>query len=122
VSVVVNTDGIRSSPAVQRWFTSARHDSAPAETQDRYLEILASFCERVGKSPDELVAFCFLRKKATGERFVSVKRRVTVNEWIAEFVVERGWGGKDAVVNANVIRGFLIHNAVLIQGPVWKGG
>ena len=29
--------------------------------------------------------------------------------------------GKQAVVNANVIRGFLIHNAVLIQGPVWKG-
>jgi len=25
------------------------------------------------------------------------------------------------VVNANVVRSFLIHNGVLIQGPVWRG-
>jgi hypothetical protein len=52
---------------------------------------------------------------------VSVKRRVTMNEWIDAFVREQGWTGKDAVANANVIRGFLIHNAILIQGPVWRG-
>jgi len=104
---------------VERWFDSAKH---PPETQERYGEILDAFCAKVHKTPDELVAFCFLRKKDTGERFVSVKRRRTVNEWIDEFVAEQGWEGKEAVVNANVIRGFLIHNAVLIQGPVWRGG
>jgi hypothetical protein len=103
---------------VQRWFESAGH---PPEVRERYGEILSRFCERVGKTPDELVSFCFLRKKDTGERFVSVKRRRTVNEWIDEFVADQGWTGKEAVVNANVIRGFLIHNAVLIQGPVWRG-
>jgi len=25
------------------------------------------------------------------------------------------------VVNANVVRSFLIHNGVLIQGSVWRG-
>jgi hypothetical protein len=29
----------------------------------------------MGKAPDELVAFCYLRKRETGERFVSVQRR-----------------------------------------------
>ncbi|GAA2213516.1 hypothetical protein GCM10009850_089790 [Nonomuraea monospora] len=35
-------------------------------------------------------AFCFLRRRESGERFVRVKRRVTVNEWIEGFVVARG--------------------------------
>jgi hypothetical protein len=45
-----------------------------------------------------------------------------VNEWIDRFVAEQGWTGKDAVANANVVRGFLIPNGVLIQGRVRTGG
>ena len=85
------------------------------------LRILAAFCAKVDKEPDELVAFCILRKKETGERFLSVKRRETINDWLKEFAAEQGWTGKQAVVNANVVRSFLIHNGVLIQGPVWRG-
>ncbi|MFN8203102.1 MAG: hypothetical protein U0S48_11080 [Solirubrobacteraceae bacterium] len=59
-----------------------------------------------------------MRKKDTGQRFLSVKRRVQMNEWIDEYVAQQGWEGKDAVVNANVIRGFLIHNGVAIGGNV----
>jgi hypothetical protein len=103
---------------VDRWIASAGHDG---DKRERYLGILADFCAYVGKSPDELVAFCFLRKTATGERFDSVKRRITVNQWIDAFVLEQGWTGKEAVANANVVRSFLIHNAVLIQGAVWRG-
>lgn len=29
------------------------------------------------------------------------------------------WSGKEAVANGNVIRAFLIHNGVLIQGGAW---
>jgi hypothetical protein len=118
----VTEPDLRTADSVVKWFTSAHHDDAPAETQERYLRILGDFCAFVEKSPDELVAFCFLRKRDTGERFVSVKRRVTVNEWIDEFVADQSWTGKDAVANANVVRGFLIHNSVLIQGKVWRGG
>lgn len=112
---------VRASDTVKRWFTSAGHDRLPAEEQQRYLTILEGFCGSTGKQPDELVAFCFLRKRDTGKRFVSVKRRVEMNAWIDRFVAERGWSGKEAVANANVIRGFLIHNGVLIQGAVWTG-
>lgn len=115
------TGPVHGAPSVERWFASAGHDRAPSEVQDHYLRVLADFCAHVGKPPDELVAFCFLRKRDTGVRFVSVKRRVVVNEWIDTFVAEQGWEGKDAVSNANIVRGFLIHNGVLIQGRVWTG-
>jgi hypothetical protein len=119
---VSEADGIRRAETVERWFASARHDQAPDDVQERYQRIQGDFCAHAGKSPDELVAFCFLRKKDTGERFPSVKRRETVNGWIKEFAAGQPWEGKEAVVNANVIRGFFIHNAVVIQGPAWKGG
>ncbi|GEL18111.1 hypothetical protein [Pseudonocardia asaccharolytica] len=115
------TEDIRAADSVKRWFASAGHDAAPAQTQEHYLHVLVQFSAHAGKPPDDLVAFCFLRKRGTGERFVSVKRRVTMNEWIAAFVAEQGWRGKDAVANANIVRGFLIHNGVLIQGKVWTG-
>jgi hypothetical protein len=115
------TVDISEYASVQRWLSGAGHDRQPAEVQDRYLGVLATFVEHTGKSPDELVAFCFLRKRETGERFVSTKRRIVVNEWIDELVAAQGWTGKDAVANANIVRSFLIHNGVLIQGKVWKG-
>jgi hypothetical protein len=118
---VSETRDIRASDAVQKWFAGAGHDTAAPEAQERYLRILADFCAYFGRSPDELLAFCYLRKKATGDRFVSVKRRAAVNESLDGFVAEQGWTGKDAVANANVVRSFLIHNGVLIQGRVWTG-
>jgi len=64
----------------------------------------------------------FLRKKDTGDRFVSTKRRTEINEQIETHVVERGWIGKEAVANANIIRSFLIHNGIPIGGRTWIGG
>jgi hypothetical protein len=36
-------------------------------------------------------------------------------------VAKKGWTGRDALANGNVVRGFLIHNGVLIQGGAWTG-
>jgi hypothetical protein len=36
-----------------------------------------------------------LRKKATGDLFISAKARERINEVIAEFVAEKGWSGPD---------------------------
>jgi hypothetical protein len=110
---------IRSFATVGEWLTRSGHDSQPAELQTHYLEVLANFVDHDGKDPDELVAYCFLRKRDSGLRFVSNKRRVAMNESIDAFVAAQGWVGREAVVNANVIRSFLIHNGVFIQGKVW---
>jgi hypothetical protein len=117
----VTTRGIESQASVKQWAAGAGFGHDPAEVREDKLRILADFCTKVGKQPDELVAFCILRKKATGERFLSVKRREEINNWLDEFAAEQGWTGKQAVVNANVVRSFLIHNGVLIQGRVWRG-
>jgi hypothetical protein len=117
----VTSGGLESQASVKQWAAGAGFDHDPAEVREGKLRILADFCTKVGKQPDELVAFCILRKKATGERFLSVKRREAINGWLDEFTGEQGWTGKQAVVNANVVRSFLIHNGVLIQGSVWRG-
>ncbi len=112
---------LAAAPAVTQWFASARLTSEPPEELQERLELLAGFLAHVGKSADELVEFCFLRKKDTGERFSSVKRRGEVNDWIEEFVAARGWTGKEAVLNGNTLRSFMIHNGALIQGNAWRG-
>jgi hypothetical protein len=117
----VTSPGIESQASVKQWAAAAGFDHDPAEVRERKFRILAGFCAKVDKSPDELVAFCILRKKATGERFLSVKRREAVNGWLDEFAAEQGWTGKQAVADANVVRSFLIHNGVFIQGSVWRG-
>ena len=112
---------IESQASVKQWVAGSVLGHDPAEVRERKLRILADFCAKVEMAPDELVAFCILRKKTTGERFLSVKRREAINNWLDEFAAEQGWTGKEAVVNANVVRSFLIHNGVLIQGRVWRG-
>lgn len=109
------------SVTVQRWIAGTTYDGEEPERLSRRLDVLFGFLASVDKAPDDMVAFCFLRKRETGERFVSTKRRAVVNEQIESYVRERGWTGKDAVANANVVRSFLIHNAVPIQGKAWTG-
>lgn len=77
------------------------------------LETLEAFCERVGKDPDELVAFCFLLKKATGERFASKQRREILLRDLKEFEAAAGRGVEARRRRSHVVS-FLSHNGVLI--------
>ncbi len=79
------------------------------------LDALRGFCEHVGKDPDELLAFCFLRKKATGEKFGSVKRREQVAEWLRAYRDASGLQGRQARKLVNDVLSFLIHGGVLIH-------
>lgn len=112
----------RADPYVQAWFRGAHHDEIGEDDQRGYLDVLDGFLQHTGLGPAELLAHCYLRKKDTGERFLSVKRRVEVNDWIDAYVTARGWTDKEAVRNANIVRSFLVHNGVLIQGKVWTTG
>jgi hypothetical protein len=114
-------DELLDAKSVKQWFSSARLESEEPERREHRLNLLADFLAHIGKGPEELVEYCFLRKKDTGERFSSVKRRGEVNDWIEQFVADQGWTGKDAVVNGNTLRSFMIHNGALIQGGAWRG-
>jgi len=112
---------ISSAESVRHWLERAGHHDAPPEVQQHRLTVLAEFCRQFGRDPDELVAYCFLRKRDSGQRFCSVKRREEINRALDAFAAEQGWTGKEAVVNANIVRSYLIHNGVPIQGSVWTG-
>jgi hypothetical protein len=87
----------------------------PLAEEPEKLESLAAFCEFVGKDPDELLAFCFLRKKKTGERFASVKRRQEVAEQLRAWKAESGLPATEARRRANDVLSFLIHGGVLMH-------
>ena len=114
-------DDLLGTNSVKQWISSARLESEEPDRRQHRMTLLADFLAHIGKGPDELVEYCFLRKKDTGERFCSVKRRGEVNDWINEFVAAHGWTGKEAVVNGNTLRSFMIHNGALIQGGAWRG-
>jgi hypothetical protein len=85
-----------------------------AEDPDK-LAALESFCSHVGKDPDQLLAFCFLRRKATGERFGSVERREQVAGWLREWRGQSGLSGVAARKRVNDVLSFLIHGGVMIH-------
>jgi len=113
-------EAIADSPHVWRWFESAHYDEDPAEERQQKLALLAEFCDHIGESPSELVTG-LLRITKDGDTAIRAKRREAVNTAIEEFVEKRGDTGRAAVVTGNTIRGFMVHNGIMIQGRVWRG-
>lgn len=110
---------VAATQAVVRWFESARLNSDPDEEKQLRYGLLAGFCEHMGQSPDELVAG-LLRTTKAGESAISAKRRKIMDASIDEFVEKSGFTGRDAIVNGNIIRSFLVHNGIFIQGRAWR--
>ena len=105
-----------ASPAVQKWVEGLRTQSGVAvDSEDERLHLLAGFCSLTGRTPDETVEFCFLRRRETGERFLSVQRRQTISDEIDRYVESIGREGHGFVVASNTLRSFLIHNGVFIS-------
>jgi hypothetical protein len=104
---------------VKRWFASAGYNTDPPEEQTRRLTLLAEFCRHVDQDPDELVTSC-MRTTKHGDTAISAKGRNAMQVAIEEFTASTGRSGREAVVAGNQLRGFLIHNGVFIQGPVWR--
>ncbi len=111
-----------SEPSVEKWIAATQHIGESADELNARIGLLGDFFTYIDKRPDEWVAYCFLRKKDTGERFVSTQRRKDVNEQIELFAAAQGWTGKLEVVNGNRIRSFLIHNGIPMGNRVWTGG
>jgi hypothetical protein len=111
---------VAAAPSVVRWFDSARlHSDTEEEKQLRY-GLLADFCDHIGQTPDEMVAG-LMRTTKKGETAISGKRRAAMDASIDEFVEKSGFTGRDAVVNGNILRSFLVHNGIFIQGRAWRG-
>ena len=108
---------LESYASVKKWGEGLRKQWSgdPLAEEPSKLETLAAFCEFIDKQPDELVAFCFLRRRETGERFGSVKRREEVTGQLRAFRDDRGLSGLAARRLTSDVLSFLIHNGVLIH-------
>ncbi len=101
------------SAAVQRWLAHTGYETEAGRR--RCLELLGGFCEATGQAPEELVASCF-RVTKEGDRKISIKGRRAMQEAIESFIAKRGETGHAAVAAGNMLRSFLIHNGVFMQG------
>jgi len=90
----------------------------PLAETPRKLESLADFCAFIALDPDALVAFCFLRKRDTGERFASVARRAELAAKLRACVAERALEGTAARDFSADVLSFLIHNGVMMNPGV----
>lgn len=111
----MTAEDLINEPTVQRWLRSAKLDTAPREEQLAQVEPLARFCARRGQSPQQLVDSCFLEKTADGQYQISIKGRREMDAAIEEFTATLGLPRHYAIATGNIIRGFLVHNGVLIQ-------
>jgi len=100
--------------SVSTWAKGLREQwgGDPLAEEPEKLEGLEAFCRFDGRDPDELLAFCYLRKKDTGVRFVSVKRRDAVAEQVRAFRVASGLSGSEARRLTSNLLSFFIHNGI----------
>jgi hypothetical protein len=105
---------LRAQPAVQTWYEGLRSQSDvdPDAEPDR-LEILARFCDRVGRTPDEIIADC-VRQTGDGAR-LRLKARRHYAEQIAAFQAVAPGDAREKARWGNTIRSFLIHNGIFLQ-------
>jgi hypothetical protein len=108
--------GIEQCTSVVAWAAGLREQwgGDPFVEDPEKLDSLERFCRFAGMHPDALLAFCFLRRQVTGERFASVKRREELLQRLAAWESASGWRGLEARRRRNHVASFLSHNGVLI--------
>ncbi len=109
----MNIDTLRTSEAARRWLASrtvlwgGRPDRAK---DDELLATLGRFCDRVQKSPDEMIEECLRRSTEGGPFVLRTRARREYIGLIDKF--EEDAGSRDT---ANVVRSFFIHNGVAMN-------
>jgi hypothetical protein len=107
---------VEQHESVAAWSRGLREQwgGDPLAEDPAKIQTLAGFCEFAGMDPDELVAFCFLRKRDTGERFASAVRRKELGAKLREHRTALGLSGTPARKLVSDVLSFLIHNGVMM--------
>jgi hypothetical protein len=109
----MSTD-ISDYKTVQTWITGVHEQSGVSPENDtKRLQVLAEFCARVEKDPDQMIDECL--RDVEGGKKIRVKGRRFYAEKIAEFEQQAEGSPSEKRQKANYIRSFLIHNGVLLQ-------
>ena len=113
---MTTAEELMTDPTVVRWLRSAGFSTETPVEQLAQVRMLASFCNHEGKMPQEILDTCLLEKTDDGQYEISIKGRRLVNAAIDEFATTLGLSKHYEIAAGNSIRGFLVHNGVLIQG------
>ena len=92
---------------------TAQWGGDPLAEESAKLVVLSGFCEFSGKSPDDLIAYCFLRKRNGGELFVSLHRRLAVADLLRAFLQLES--DIEARTRAAIVLSFFIHNGIMMH-------
>ena len=103
-----------NNKTVQTWIAGVHEQSGVSPENDaKRLQVLAEFCARVEKEPDQIIDECL--RDVDGGKKIRVKGRRFYAEKIAEFEQQAEGTSAEKRQKANYIRSFLIHNGVLLQ-------
>jgi hypothetical protein len=99
---------------VQTWIAGVHEQSGVSPENDaKRVQVLAEFCARIDKTPDQMIDECL--RDVEGGKKIRVKGRRFYAEQIAEFEQQAEGGPGEKRQKANYVRSFLIHNGVLLQ-------
>lgn len=113
----MTTEEMMSDPTIELWVKSAGFDAEPEREQLARVEVLRQFCERVDMTPGEVVETCWQPDDGKPGREIDIKGRQRINAEIDEFAETCPGPLFTRTFFANIIRSFLTHNGILIQGP-----
>ena len=80
------------------------------------IETLARFCALVEREPDAIIAEC--AREVEGGKRIRIKVRRYYSEKIDEFQASVEGDTRTQTRAGNVVRSFLIHNGIFMQGGV----
>ena len=99
---------------VQTWIAGVHEQSGVSPENDaKRLQMLAEFCARIEKDPDQMIDECL--RDVEGGKKIRIKGRRFYAEKIAEFEQQAEGSPGEKRQKANHVRSFLIHNGVLLQ-------
>ena len=115
----METKDLYDDPTVRKWSTSAGFDEEPEREQLARLDLLRSYCDFAGTTPTQMIEACLIADADAavgGQREISIKGRREMNQSIDDWAQTLPGTGFMRTIAGNSIRGFLVHNGILIQG------
>ena len=108
---------MEKAATVRMWREALRMQwgEEPADMSAR-IETLERFCAFVGQDPDAIIEGCC--REVEGGKRIRIKKRRFYSEKIDEFQASINGDARAQARAGNVVRSFMIHNGIFMQGGV----
>jgi hypothetical protein len=110
-------EALKDAASVRTWVDGLREQwgDVPTDMPSR-IETLSEFCRLVDRDPDAIIAEC--AREVEGGKRIRIKKRKLYSEKIDEFQASLEGDSRAQTRAGNIIRSFMIHNGIFMQGGV----